>query len=849
MASSRSLGSLTLDLIANIGGFTQGMSKAAREAQKSLDSIESSIKGFSENVTKLLEFAGITVGIDALVDGIKEAIKSMDELGKSALKVGLPVEQFSALAGAASISNVNVDSLVSTLGKFTKSIAAATNGTSEQAQIFKALGISIKDQNGNLKSSTDLMLEFSTQFKELGVNSTTTAAGIALFGKNFQDMIPFLSQGADGIKKAQEEAIELGAALSGQAADAAAKFQDNLSEINLATQGFKNQLVQALLPTLNEWTTSIVELGKDHEKMQDIATGLAGALRGLELVANAVAAAFAVIQATVETLTVAVANGVQHFKEYAMLAELAATNPAAAFSAAKALYSANANGMKGDAQAAADSVTASWSKAVDKIEAAFDRMGHNLNDPLTAPIKNATAGVVSLSEEINNIAGKGAKGNAGLVAATKQIAALGAAAIKSGEDVGQVQSVVAAGVAKLQQVSGSQGKLQALQAALNPSAAQQAEKLASALEALGNAVAKVNESSDPTQKAYNIYADTVRNLDQLGAKAIKAGASVKYVQDLVAQGVSGAQSKLQHDLQAPVLAAQAYKDALDQQLVAQQAANDAAVAAVGIGSQQAQEQQQLNKVLQDGAQAVADFTKRHADAIAQGDPQYTKELADLKQYWADVLKITTDGQQQLHDAQSNWLNGVNKAWDDFVAQQNNVAQISGQLTTDFLNQGSDAFASFIDGTKSAKDALTDFIDSFEQEITQAVSKQLLKSLFSIGGDGSGGNAGGLGDIISQLFGGGFGGSGSFFGHANGGTAPSGSISRVNERGPELLTVGGKDFLMMGGQSGRVTPNESMGRGVPNQTNNFYLAAPTSMKTQTQIANKAAYEMRRASRLK
>lgn len=852
MASSRSLGSLTLDLIANIGGFTGPMSQAARAAQDSLNSIEKSVSDFSDNISKLLEFAGVTVGIDAVVDGIKDAIEQMDDLGKSAQKVGLPVEQFSAFAGAAKLSDVATDDLVSTLGRFSKSVATATNSQSEQAKIFNALGISITNQNGQLKSSTDLMLEFSDQFKELGVNTTTTAAGIALFGKNFQDIIPFLSQGSDGIKEAQQEAIDLGAALAGPAAAAAHSFDDDMDKIALASQGVKNQLVQALLPALNEWADQAVDLAKDHQNLENITTGLAGAMRGLELVANAIAAGFAIIQAVVETLTVTIANGIQHFTEYAQIAALAATNPAAAFAVAKASFSTNANGIKTDAATAASSITDSWVNAESKIEAAFGRMGHDINDPLTAPIKNATAGIVDLSTQVNNLASGGVKTNAAYVSMVKQISALGAAAIKSGEDVTQVQSIIAAGVSKAQQALAGSSKLAGLQAALNPAAAQQAEKIAEAMQKLGDAVAKVNESADPTAKAYNSYAQTVRTIDQLGASAIKAGANVVQVQNLVASGVEGAQKKLAEDINGPILATQNYIANLQQQLAAQDAVTASQVAAISVGTQLGQNQEALAKVTRDGTVAVAAFEKQYQDSVAKGNPsidanQYAIRDAALKQYWADVLQHTKDGQAAVTAAQSDWQNGVTQAWENFYADQQNSAKVAGALTTNFLDDSTTALNDFVDGTKSAKDALKEFIDSFEQQITAAVDKQLLSQLFNIGGNsqtGSGSSLfGGIGDIVNLFTGGGYG-----TGHANGGTAGAGSISQVNERGPELLTVGGKDFLMMGGQSGRVTPNEQIRTGGGTQQNNFYLAAPTSAKTQTQIANKLAYQQRIASRL-
>lgn len=41
---------------------------------------------------------------------------------------------------------------------------------------------------------------------------------------------------------------------------------------------------------------------------------------------------------------------------------------------------------------------------------------------------------------------------------------------------------------------------------------------------------------------------------------------------------------------------------------------------------------------------------------------------------------------------------------------------------------------------------------------------------------------------------------------------AGGLYRVNERGPELLDVDGKQFLMMGNQRGNVTANNMIGQG-------------------------------------
>jgi Prophage tail length tape measure protein len=68
------------------------------------------------------------------------------------------------------------------------------------------------------------------------------------------------------------------------------------------------------------------------------------------------------------------------------------------------------------------------------------------------------------------------------------------------------------------------------------------------------------------------------------------------------------------------------------------------------------------------------------------------------------------------------------------------------------------------------------------------------------------------------------------GRADGGAVDSGRMYRVNERGPELLSSGGKDYLMMGSQGGSVTPTEKLGGGKGNLTIINHTGAPIGRAT-------------------
>jgi hypothetical protein len=81
----------------------------------------------------------------------------------------------------------------------------------------------------------------------------------------------------------------------------------------------------------------------------------------------------------------------------------------------------------------------------------------------------------------------------------------------------------------------------------------------------------------------------------------------------------------------------------------------------------------------------------------------------------------------------------------------------------------------------------------------------------------------------------------------GGPVSAGSMYRVNERGPELLEVAGKQYLMMGSQGGNVESNASKGGGpVIHQVINFHNNGPVSRQTQQQLAAAASRGISRAS---
>jgi hypothetical protein len=99
----------------------------------------------------------------ALGVAVKSAIDDADKLGKMAQKVGLPVEELSKLKHAADLSGVSLESLGTSMGKLNKNMIEVAGGAKGPAvQAFKALGISVTNTDGTMKSSSVVLSEIAT---------------------------------------------------------------------------------------------------------------------------------------------------------------------------------------------------------------------------------------------------------------------------------------------------------------------------------------------------------------------------------------------------------------------------------------------------------------------------------------------------------------------------------------------------------------------------------------------------------------------------------------------------------------------------------------------------------------
>lgn len=284
--ANRSLGTLTVDLIAKTAGFEAGMDKAARLADRRSKDISKAIdRGLKGAVGSVAAFTtGLVGGLlsaQAAFEGFMNAINNADRLDELSARLGISTEQLSEWGYAAKLSVSDLESLTGSIQKFSKTVATAADANSRQAELFASLGISVKDAAGNLRDVEDLLPEVADRFKALDNETTETALAMELFGRSGAELLEFLNRGSDGLSELADEARELGGVIDGETAQAAAAFKDEIDRLRVATNGYFTVVARELLPALTEAIREFRLLTTSTENMNRTGRLLAGTFDAL----------------------------------------------------------------------------------------------------------------------------------------------------------------------------------------------------------------------------------------------------------------------------------------------------------------------------------------------------------------------------------------------------------------------------------------------------------------------------------------------------------------------------------------------------------------------------------------
>ncbi|MFL1556718.1 phage tail tape measure protein [Pseudomonas sp. O11] len=163
---------------------------------------------------------------------------------------------------------------------------------------------------------------------------------------------------------------------------------------------------------------------------------------------------------------------------------------------------------------------------------------------------------------------------------------------------------------------------------------------------------------------------------------------------------------------------QSAKDGFDQEL-----------AGAGQGDEYRARLKEFLSIDQDFNKQRREMYKEYKEATLAGDPDaeenYNKETALLEEALAERIVIQQDYYNQLDEAQSNWMDGVSDAWQNYVDAATNYSAMAAEATTSVLDGAKSGLSTFLSdvasGAETAGDALGNLVADFAKSTLQALS--------------------------------------------------------------------------------------------------------------------------------
>lgn len=288
-----------------IGNLRVHLGMDSAQFQAGLTNATKGIDRFAKSAAKIGAAVGaaITATTAVVSMAVRNAINEADNMAKAAQKFGVGVEELTRLKHAADLSGVSMDGLGTGIRVLSRNMLEFANGAKNSAsQAFQQLGIEVKNSDGTMKSSSQVMTELAGKFSEMQDGAQKTALAMAVFGRSGADLIPMLNAGASGLAEMMAEADQLGIVIDTNTAKAAEAFNDNLTRLGRVKDGLIMKLTAELLPALEDLSEQFLALANDGEAVAAIGDGLSATFEWLSKQALRVVAGMRGVRAEIAAI-------------------------------------------------------------------------------------------------------------------------------------------------------------------------------------------------------------------------------------------------------------------------------------------------------------------------------------------------------------------------------------------------------------------------------------------------------------------------------------------------------------------------------------------------------------------
>lgn len=223
----------------------------------SLSVAEKAVGSFSDKIVSLAKWAGAAIAAGSVAVAIQRTADKFNDLGDVVSRVGnATVKELDRLGYVAELTGSDANTATASFENLSRTIGEAAQGIGRGAQVFEKLGLSAKDAQGNVKTTTQVLDEIKVKIKDL--SKAEQSAYIQRLGLD-RTMIGMLTSDTTEIIDQYNKRTEVLGINVDEAAELGAKYND---AIKVTERGFDDIITAFVLRVLPSITTAIERVSK-----------------------------------------------------------------------------------------------------------------------------------------------------------------------------------------------------------------------------------------------------------------------------------------------------------------------------------------------------------------------------------------------------------------------------------------------------------------------------------------------------------------------------------------------------------------------------------------------------------
>ena len=247
MASN--LGTLTLDLVARIGGFTGPLDKAARESQKKMADIRKSADIAGKAIAGLA--VATATGLSVLT---VNTVRAANEVTRLAQVSNASTEEFQRYAAGAQAVGIEQDKLADIFKDVNDKVGDfLQTGGGPLADFFDNVApkVGVTADEFRKLSGPEALGLYVSSLEKAGASQQDMTFYLEAIASDATALLPLLKNNAEGFKLLGDQAAAAGAILDNDTIRAATELQAVSILTDQAMDGLRNQIASGLLPVLS----------------------------------------------------------------------------------------------------------------------------------------------------------------------------------------------------------------------------------------------------------------------------------------------------------------------------------------------------------------------------------------------------------------------------------------------------------------------------------------------------------------------------------------------------------------------------------------------------------------------